>query len=72
MRERAKTSPKKVVFPEYNDERVAEAVKIIEREKIACPVVLSPGSLNKDKVEHFAKIYCEIRPNQFRSLKEAQ
>ncbi|HEC68710.1 MAG TPA: phosphate acetyltransferase [Candidatus Omnitrophica bacterium] len=72
LRERAKTSPKKVVFPEYNDERVAEAVKIIEREKIACPVVLSPGSLNKDKVEHFAKIYCEIRPNQFRSLKEAQ
>ena len=72
MREKAKASPKKVVFPEYDDERVIKAVKIIEKEKIAYPVVLSPESLNKDKVEHFAKIYCEIKSTQSPSLKEAQ
>jgi phosphotransacetylase len=38
LRQKAKRDPKRIVFPEAKDERVLEAIKYIEEEKIAYPL----------------------------------
>ena len=49
IRHRAKKKPKNIVLPEGKDKRIIEAVEIIERRKIAIPLVLKKGNI-KDRV----------------------
>lgn len=41
LKERAKISPKKVIFPEGDEEKILSAASILAREKIARPILLS-------------------------------
>ena len=45
LRNRAKKKSKIIVFPEGDDKRILNAVKIIEREKIAKTIVLKKGNI---------------------------
>ncbi|MCK9572981.1 MAG: phosphate acetyltransferase, partial [Candidatus Omnitrophica bacterium] len=59
IRARAKQNPKKIIFPESNDERVLEAIKCIEKERIAIPMLLTQDNLEPEKQEEFANIFFE-------------
>jgi len=72
IRNRAKNNPKKIVFPEAKDSRVREAVKIIQDEKIAYPLLLTPDNMDKEKQEEFANIYYEMRGNKYSSFEEVR
>ena len=59
LREKAKKAPKRIVFPEAEDERIIEAVKYIRQEKIAEPLVLTQDNLEADRQEEFANLFFE-------------
>lgn len=59
IRSRAKADRKRIAFPEFDDERVVEAVKIIEKEKIAYPLLLTKDALDPKKQDEFAQLYYE-------------
>ena len=72
MGEKAKQNPKRIVFPESNDERVLEAIKYIEKEKIAMPIVLTHDNLEPEKQEEFANIFFERQQAKGMTLEEAR
>lgn len=72
LRERAKKNPKKIVFPEAQDERVVEAVHYIEREKIAIPLLLTPDKLEPEKQEEFAGLFYQYRKAKGLTIEEAR
>ncbi|MCD4666824.1 hypothetical protein K8R47_03370, partial [archaeon] len=43
---RAKKSPKRIVFID-NDKRVTEAIKLINKNKVAIPILLKKGNLQQ-------------------------
>ncbi len=72
IRERAKNEPKTILFPEYKDQRVIEAVKIIAEEKIAHPILLAPSNLDKEKQEEFTNIFFELRRHKYDDIEEVR
>lgn len=63
IRNRAKANLKTIVLPEYDDERVIEAAKFIEKEKIAKVLLLTPDKINlKDKEEYIEEFYQIRKP----------
>ncbi len=72
IREEAKRFPKKIVFAESDDERVIEAVKFIEREGIAYPLLLSHDNLDPAKQEEFATILYERKQRRGMTFEEAR
>ncbi|MFH1505087.1 MAG: phosphate acyltransferase [Candidatus Omnitrophota bacterium] len=72
LRERAKKDPKKIVFPEANDERVVEAVKYIEKEGIAEPLLLTQDNLEPEKQEKFANLFFERKQAKGVTFEEAR
>lgn len=59
LRERAKSNPKIIVFPEADDERIVEAVEYVKREGIAKPLLLTQDNLEPEKQEEFANLFFE-------------
>lgn len=61
IRQKAKSNPKTIILPEYNDKRVVEAAKIIEQEGIAKAILLTPDKVDlklKEKyIEQFSKMH---------------
>jgi len=72
LRDQAKTNPKKIVFPESDDARVVEAVKIIEKEKIAEPLLLTQDNLDHKLQEEFANKLFERKAAKGMTLEEAR
>ena len=72
LRQRAKQDPKVIVFPEADDERVVEAVKIIKEENIAKPLLLTQDNLDPEKQEKFANIYFERKQVKGVTFEEAR
>lgn len=72
LRERARKDPKKIIFPEADDERVLKAVEYIERERIAHPLLLTQDNLEPKKQEEFTNIFYEKRKTKGISLKEVK
>jgi len=72
LRERAKKAPKRIVFPEPNDERIIEAVKYIQQEKIAEPLVLTQDNLETERQEEFANLFFERKQAKGVTLEEAR
>lgn len=72
LREEAKKSPKRIVFPEANDERVLEATKYIEKEKIALPLLLTHDHLEPEKQEEFANLFFEWKKVKGTTYEEAR
>jgi phosphate acetyltransferase len=53
IRKLAKTKLKTVVLPEFNDERVTEAAKIINAEGLAKAVLFTPDMVDKNELERY-------------------
>lgn len=61
IRARAKSKQKLIALPEYNDKRVIEAVKIIEREGIAKVLFLTPDLMDATQKDRYIGEYYESR-----------
>lgn len=72
LREQAKKDPRKIVFPEANDERVIEAVEYINKEKIAKAILLTHDNLEVEKQEKYANIFHERKQAKGISFEEAR
>lgn len=72
LRERAKKNPKKIIFPEAQDDRTVEAVKYIEKEGIAQPLLLSHDNMEPEKQEEFAHVFFERKQVKGVTLEEAR
>jgi len=72
LRERAKKDPKKIIFPEASDERILKAVKQIDEEGIAQPLLLTHDNLEPEKQEEFANIFYERKQLKGITLEEAR
>ncbi|MCX5697644.1 MAG: phosphate acyltransferase [Candidatus Omnitrophica bacterium] len=72
IRQKAKTNLKTIVLPEYNDPRVQEARRIIEREGIAKILFLSPDKMDPAEKERFSLQYYEMRKSKGLGLDEAR
>jgi phosphate acetyltransferase len=72
LRQRAKLDPKRIIFPESGDRRVLEAIKYIEQERIAIPLLLTHDNLEPEKQEEFANIFYERKQVKGVTLEEAR
>ncbi len=72
IRKRAKREPKRIVFPEANDERVIEAVEYIRKEKIAEPILLTQDNLEPERQEEFANYFHERKQIKGLTFEEAR
>ena len=72
LRDRAKADPRVIVFPESDDERVVEAVKRIEAEGIAKPLLLTQDNLEGERQEEFANIFFERKQAKGVTFEEAR
>ncbi|MFH1458016.1 MAG: phosphate acyltransferase [Candidatus Omnitrophota bacterium] len=60
IRDRARLVLKTVVLPEYYDSRVAEAARIIEKEGLAKPLVMTPEKVDPQAKERYIEEYYEM------------
>ena len=60
IRDMARSNLKTIVLPEYYDERVVEAAKIIEKEGIARVVVMTPEKMDPKEKERYITEYYEL------------
>ncbi len=60
IRKRAAAKIKTIVLPEYDDARTVEAVKIIRREGLANPLVLTPDLVDKNQKEKYIEEYFKL------------
>jgi phosphate acetyltransferase len=72
IKELARQDPKRIVFLEPNDERVAQAIEVIKRENIAIPLVLTQDNIEAEKQRDFAHTFYERRKAKGVTLEEAQ
>lgn len=72
IRQKARAAHKKIVLPEYNDNRVLEAAKIIAKEKIAEAVVLTPDMVTKEDKERYVEAYLEQQKGKNTSVDEVK
>ncbi|MFC1675245.1 phosphate acetyltransferase [Candidatus Omnitrophota bacterium] len=61
IREGARLRPKTVVLPESEDQRVLEAAKFIENEKIAKVILLGKDKINDKDKEYYIKEFYQLR-----------
>jgi len=61
LRAKAKANKKKIVLPEYNDQRVVEAAKIMEAEGIAQPLLLTPDKIDPQEQKRYIEVFYEMR-----------
>jgi len=60
IRNLAKRKIKTIVLPEYGDDRTLEAARIIETEKLAKPLVLTPDLIDKNELERYTEEYYKL------------
>jgi len=60
IRKQAAVKMKNIVLPEYDDERTIEAEKIIRREGLANPIVLTPDVIDRDQKERYIEEYFQL------------
>src|SRR4030042_6219098 len=71
LRVEAKSNPKKIIFPEANDERVAAAVEYVRAEGIADALLLTQDNLDPERQEEFANLFFERKQTKGVSFEEA-
>lgn len=72
LKEKARLSPKRIAFPEYNDERVMTAVDIIRKEGLAQPIVVSPENMEEEKQKEFARLLYKTYPARYKNIQEVE
>jgi len=60
IRELAKRKIKTIVLPEHNDDRTLAAARIIEKEGLAKPLVLTPEIIDKQELERYIEEYYKL------------
>ncbi len=60
IRNLAKRKIKTIVLPEYDDDRTLEAARIIETERLAKPLVLTPEMVDKNELERYIEEYYKL------------
>jgi phosphate acetyltransferase len=60
IRIQARKKIQTIILPEYNDKRTVEAARIIEQEKIANPLVLTPDLIDKNELERYIQEYYNL------------
>jgi phosphate acetyltransferase len=66
IRQKAKSNPKTIVLPEYDDRRVVEAARVIEQEGIAKVMLLARDKINSKDKERYIEEYYQLR--QYKGL----
>ncbi len=61
IRDRAKSRPKTIVLPEYNDERVVQASKVLEQEGIVRPLLLTRDKINPGEKDRYIQKFYQMR-----------
>ncbi len=61
LRQKARSNQKTIVLPEYNDQRVIEAAKIIEKEQIAKIIFLTPDKVDPRIKQRYIEEYYNLR-----------
>jgi len=61
IRNKAKAGLKTIVLPEYEDSRVVEAAKVIEREGLAKVLLLTPDKINPADKESYIQQFYQMR-----------
>lgn len=61
IRQKAKAKIKTILLPEYDDERVVKAAKIIEQEKIARVLLLTPDKINPQDKQRYIEEFYQMR-----------
>ncbi|MFH0762808.1 MAG: phosphate acyltransferase [Candidatus Omnitrophota bacterium] len=64
IREKAKSNPKVIVLPEYNDKRVVEAARIIEGEGIAKVLLLTPDKIDPKEKQRYIDEYYQLHKHK--------
>jgi len=64
IRERAKYKLKTIVLPEYNDLRMVEAARIIEKEGIAKALLLTEDKINPQDKERYIQEFYQLRQSK--------
>ena len=59
IRDRARRQRRTIVLPEYHDSRVLEAAKIIEKEGLAQPLIMTPDRIDPQEKERYIHAYYE-------------
>ncbi|MFA4988700.1 MAG: phosphate acyltransferase [Candidatus Omnitrophota bacterium] len=72
IRNLAKRKLMTIVLPEYEDKRTAEAARIVEEEKIAKPIVLTPDLVDKAKLDDYIGQYYKLYQSKDISLEEVK
>ncbi|MBN3040592.1 MAG: phosphotransacetylase [Candidatus Omnitrophica bacterium] len=72
LREKARSNPKKIVFPEANDERIVAAVDYINKQSIAEGMILSQDNLDPQRQEEFANLFFERKQPRGVTFEEAR
>ncbi len=70
IRQKARSNLKTIVLPEYNDKRVVEAVKIIEKEGLAKPILLSPDKVDPKQKERYIEEFSKMHEKNGWSINE--
>lgn len=60
IRKQAQKKNKTIVLPEYDDKRTIEAARIIQQEKLATPLVLTPDKIDKNELERYIQEYYKL------------
>lgn len=62
IKKRARMQPKRIVFPEGDDERILKAIEVLQQEKIAHPIIIG----DEEKVRKLAsEIGCKLSNTEF-------
>ncbi|MDD3375341.1 MAG: phosphate acyltransferase [Candidatus Omnitrophica bacterium] len=72
IRDRAKSDPKRIIFPEAEDDRVLKAVDYIRQEGIAEPLLFSSRNIDPSQRDQFAYLLYEIRQAKGMTYKKAK
>ncbi|KPK97355.1 MAG: hypothetical protein AMJ95_09380 [Omnitrophica WOR_2 bacterium SM23_72] len=59
IRQKARSKLKTIVLPEYDDSRIMEATRIIEKEGLAHPLVMTPEKIDPQEKERYIHEYYE-------------
>ncbi|MFA6129869.1 MAG: phosphate acyltransferase [Candidatus Omnitrophota bacterium] len=68
IRNLAKRKLMTIVLPEYEDKRTLEAARIVQEEKIANPLVLTPDMIDKNQLDNYIQEYYQLYQSKDVSL----
>lgn len=72
IRAKARSNPKTIVLPEYSEPRTIEAVRIIEREKIANVILLTEDKISSQDKERYIQEFYEMHKAKGLSIDEVR